>query len=41
MITLRWGKINALDVFEDPQEVARALAAQAAAGLEAAVAEPL
>jgi ketosteroid isomerase-like protein len=41
VITLRWGKIHALDVFEDSQEVARALDAQAAAGLEEAVAEPI
>ena len=41
VITLRWGKIHALDVFEDSQEVARALGAQAAAGLEEAVAEPI
>jgi ketosteroid isomerase-like protein len=41
VITLRWGKIAALDVFEDSQEVARALIAQAAAGLEEAVAEPI
>jgi ketosteroid isomerase-like protein len=41
VITLRWGKIHALDVFEDSQEVARALAAQAAAGLDEAVAEPI
>ena len=41
VITLRWGKIHALDVFEDSQEVARALAVQAAAGLEEAVAEPI
>jgi ketosteroid isomerase-like protein len=41
VITLRWGKISALDVFEDSQEVARALVAQAAAGLEEAVAEPI
>ena len=38
VITLRWGKIHALDVFEDSQAVARALDAQAAAGLEEAVA---
>ena len=38
VITLRWGKIHALDVFEDSQEIARALDAQAAAGLEEAVA---
>ena len=41
VITLRWGKVCALDVFEDSQEVARGLAAQAAAGLEEAVAEPI
>ena len=41
VITLRWGKIHALDVFEDSQEVARGLAAQAAAGLEEAVAKQL
>ena len=41
VITLRWGKIHELDVFEDSQEVARALAAQAAAGLDEAVAEPI
>ena len=41
MITLRWGKIHALDVFEDSQEVARALAAQATAGLDEAVAEQI
>jgi ketosteroid isomerase-like protein len=41
VITLRWGKIAALDVFEDSQEVARALDVQAATGLEEAVAEPI
>ena len=41
VITQRWGKIHALDVFEDSQEVARALAAQAAAGLDEAAAEPI
>jgi ketosteroid isomerase-like protein len=41
VITLRWGKIAALDVFEDSQAVDRALAAQAAAGLDEAVAEPI
>jgi ketosteroid isomerase-like protein len=40
VITLRWGKVYAIDVFEDSQEVARGLAAQAAAGIEEAVAEP-
>jgi ketosteroid isomerase-like protein len=41
IITLRWGKIHELDVFEDSQAVSRALAAQAAAGLEEAAAEPI
>lgn len=41
LITLRWGKIYALDVFEDSQEVARALSLQAQAGLEEAVADQI
>ena len=41
VITLRWGKIHALDVFEDSQEVARALAVQAVAGLDEAAADPI
>ena len=41
VITLKWGKIAALDVFEDSQEVARALVAQAAAGLDEAAAQPI
>ena len=41
VITLRWGKIHSLDVFEDSQEVARGLAAQAASGLEEAAAEQI
>jgi ketosteroid isomerase-like protein len=41
VITLRWGKIAELDVFEDSQEVARALLVQEEAGLEEAVAEPI
>ena len=41
VITLKWGKIHALDVFEDSQEVARALVAQAAAGLDEALAQPI
>ena len=40
-ITLRWGKIHELDVFEDSQAVDRALKAQAAAGLDEALAEPI
>ena len=38
VITLKWGKIHALDVFEDSQEVARALDIQASEGLKEAVA---
>ena len=41
VITLRWGKVHALDVFEDSQEVARGLAAQAAAGINEAIAEQI
>src|SRR3954451_2000084 len=41
VITLKWGKIHALDVFEDSQEIARALAVQAGAGLAEAVEEPI
>jgi ketosteroid isomerase-like protein len=41
VITLKWGKIHELDVFEDSQEVDRALKAQAAAGLDEALAEPI
>ena len=41
VITLRWGRIYAVDVFEDSQEAARGLAAQAAAGLEEAAAEQI
>ena len=41
VITLKWGKIHALDVFEDSQAVARALDIQAAAGLTEAVAEQI
>ena len=41
VITLRWGRIYAVDFFEDSQEAARGLAAQAAAGLEEAVAEQI
>jgi hypothetical protein len=38
---MRWGKVYALDVFEDSQEVDGGLAAQAAAGLTKAVADVL
>jgi|694.fasta_scaffold07107_17 ketosteroid isomerase-like protein len=41
VITLRWGKVHALDVFEDSQEVVRGLTAQAAAGLNEAIAEKI
>ena len=41
VITLKWGRIHALDVFEDSQEVARALVIQAREGLDEAVAEPI
>ena len=41
VISMRWGTAYALDVFEDSQEVARGLAAQAASGLEEAVAEQI
>ena len=41
VITLRWGKVHAIEVFEDSQEVARGLAVQAAAGVEEAVAEQI
>jgi ketosteroid isomerase-like protein len=41
VITMRWGKVYALDVCEDSQEVARGLAAQAAAGLNEAIAEQI
>jgi hypothetical protein len=41
VFTLRWGKVYALDMFEDTQEVTRGLAAQAAAGCEEAAAEQI
>jgi hypothetical protein len=41
VIIMRWAKVYALDVFEDSQEVARGLAAQAASGLTEAVAEQI
>lgn len=41
VFTLRWGRVCALEEFQDSQAAARALAAQAAAGLEEAVAEPI
>jgi len=41
VFTLRWGKVYALEEFQDSQAAAGGLAAQAAAGLEEAVAEQL
>jgi len=41
VITMRWGKVYSLDVFEDSQEVARGLAAQAECGLKEAVAQQI
>jgi ketosteroid isomerase-like protein len=41
VITMRWGKVYSLDVFEDSQEVARGLAIQAESGLKEAVAEQI
>ena len=41
VFTLRWGKVYALEEFQDSQAAARALADQAAAGLEEAVAEQI
>jgi ketosteroid isomerase-like protein len=38
VITLKWGKIHELDVFEDSQEIARALDVQASEGLKEAIA---
>jgi len=41
VITMRWGRVYSLDVFEDTQEVARGLAIQAESGLKEAVAEQI
>jgi ketosteroid isomerase-like protein len=41
VFNLRWGKLYAVDEFFDSQEAARALAAQAAAGLKEAAAQPI
>ena len=41
VFTLRWGKLHALEEFQDSQAAANALAAQAAAGIKEAVAEPI
>lgn len=41
IFTLRWGKVYAIDEFQDSQEAARGLEAQAAAGLTEAAAKPI
>jgi ketosteroid isomerase-like protein len=41
VFTLRWGRVSALEEFQDSQAAANALAAQAAAGLEEAAAEQI
>jgi len=41
VFTLRWGRVYSLEEFQDSQAAASALAAQAAAGLEEAIAEQI
>ena len=41
VFTLRWGRVYALEEFQDSQAAARGLAAQCAGGLEEAGAEPI
>jgi ketosteroid isomerase-like protein len=41
VFTLRWGRVYALEEFQDSQAAANGLAAQAAAGLNEAAAEPI
>jgi ketosteroid isomerase-like protein len=41
VFTLRWGRVSALEEFQDSQAAACALAAQAGAGLAEAGAEPI
>ena len=41
VFTLKWGKVYALEEFQDSQAAANALAAQAATGLKEAVAEQI
>lgn len=41
VFTLRWGRVYALEEFFDSEAAARALAAQATAGLKEAVADPI
>jgi len=38
---LRWGKVHAIEEFQDSQEAARGLSSQAAAGLNEAAANPI
>ncbi len=41
VFTLRWGRVHALEEFQDTQAAANGLAAQSAAGLEEAGARPI
>ena len=41
VFTLRWGRVYAIEEYFDSQAAARALAAQAASGLEEAAAAPI
>jgi hypothetical protein len=41
VFTLRWGRVSALEEFQDSQAAARALAAEAEAGLTEAGGEPI
>jgi ketosteroid isomerase-like protein len=41
VFTLRWGRVHALEEFQDSQAAAGALATQARAGLKEALAEPI
>jgi ketosteroid isomerase-like protein len=41
VFTLRWGRVHALEEFQDSQAAANALAVQAASGLDEAVAEQI
>jgi len=41
VFTLRWGRLYALEEFQDSQEAARGLAAQAASALQEAAAKPI
>jgi hypothetical protein len=41
VFTLKWGKVYALEEFQDSEAAADALAAQAATGLKEAIAEQI